>query len=291
MSESEHEGSRAARRGADQAETARANRRWWDDEANDYYAEHGTFLGDDDFVWGPEGLREADAGLLGDVRGKRLLEIGAGAAQCSRFAARHGARVVASDLSGGMLRQGLDLNRRFAVMRGLSVPLVQCDASRLPFADGSFDTVFTSYGVVPFVADSGAVMAEAARVLRPGGRFVFSTTHPIRWALPDDPGYPGLTVVSSYFDRTPYVEEKSGAATYVEHHRTMGDRVRELTAAGLRLIDLVEPEWPDKNQQAWGGWSPLRGALIPGTAIYVCEKQQRWSPPTVGGFPSTLARC
>ena len=272
MRESGQDGERAGRRGADPAETARANRRWWDGEANDYYAEHGAFLGDDDFVWGPEGLREADADLLGKVVGKRLLEIGAGAAQCSRFAARLGAQVVATDLSSGMLRQGHDLNRRFTVELGLTVPLVQCDASRLPFGDDSFDTVFTSYGVVPFVADSGAVMAEAARVLRPGGRFVFSTTHPIRWALPDEPGYPGLTVGSSYFDRTPYVEERSGTATYVEHHRTMGDRVRELTAAGLRLVDLVEPEWPDENQHVWGGWSPLRGALIPGTAIFVCEK-------------------
>jgi SAM-dependent methyltransferase len=264
--------SRAGRRGADAVETARANRTWWDVEADDYYAEHGAFLGDDDFVWGPEGLREADAGLLGEVRGRALLEIGAGAAQCSRYAARHGALVVATDISGGMLRQGLDLNLRFTVESGLTLPLVQCDAGSLPFGDGSFDTVFTSYGAVPFVADSAAVMAEAARVLRPGGRFIFSTTHPMRWMLPDDPGYPGLTVSSSYFDRTPYVEEESGVTTYVEHHRTLGDRVRELTAAGLRLVDLVEPEWPDENQQVWGGWSPLRGALIPGTAIFVCEK-------------------
>ncbi|MEO8519070.1 MAG: methyltransferase domain-containing protein [Dermatophilaceae bacterium] len=272
MSESGQDRGEAGRRQADPAETARANRRWWDDEANDYYAEHGAFLGDDDFVWGPEGLRERDVGLLGELRGKQLLEIGAGAAQCSRFAARHGARVVATDLSGGMLRRGHSLNVRFAVEQGLTVPLAQCDACSLPFADGSFDTVFTSYGVVPFVADSAAVMAEAARVLRPGGRFVFSTTHPIRWALPDDPGYPGLTIASSYFDRTPYVEARSGTTTYVEHHRTLGDRVRELTAAGLRLVDLVEPEWPDENKQVWGAWSPLRGALIPGTAIFVCEK-------------------
>jgi SAM-dependent methyltransferase len=127
---------------------------------------------------------------------------------------------------------------------------------------------------VPFVADSAALMGQASRVLRPGGRFVFSTTHPIRWALPDDPGYPGLMVSSSYFDRTPYVEQSTGtgAASYVEHHRTLGDRVRELTAAGLRLVDLVEPEWPSDHEQIWGGWSPLRGALIPGTAIFVCEK-------------------
>lgn len=268
--------SEAARRVADPVETARANRSWWDAEADSYYTEHGSFLGDDDFVWGPEGLREADAGLLGDVRGRRLLEIGAGAAQCSRYAARLGASVVATDISGGMLRQGRDLNVRFTVESGLAVPLVQCDATQLPFADRSFDTVFTSYGAVPFVADSASLMAQAARVLRQGGRFVFSTTHPIRWALPDDPGYPGLTVSSSYFDRTPYVEVEvtgSGAASYVEHHRTLGDRVRELTAAGLRLVDLVEPEWPEENQQVWGGWSPLRGALIPGTAIFVCEKQ------------------
>ena len=266
------EGDHAGRRGAGLAETARANRAWWDVEADDYYAEHGAFLGDDDFVWGPEGLREADARLLGDVRGKQLLEIGAGAAQCTRYATRLGARVVATDISGGMLQHGLELNRRFTLATGLTAPLAQCDAARLPFADRSFDTVFTSYGAVPFVADSAAVMAEASRVLRPGGRFVFSTTHPIRWALPDDPGYPGLTVTSSYFDRTPYVEQESGVTTYVEHHRTLGDRVREITAAGLRLLDLVEPEWPDENQQVWGGWSPLRGALIPGTAIFVCEK-------------------
>ena len=263
----------AARREADPIETALANRTWWDVEADGYYAEHGSFLGDDDFVWGPEGLREAEAGLLGEIRGAQLLEIGAGAAQCSRYAARRGASVVATDISGGMLRKGADLNRRFTAQSGLTVPLVQCDATSLPFADCSFDVVFTSYGAVPFVADSAALMAQVARVLRPGGGFVFSTTHPIRWALPDDPGYPGLTVSSSYFDRTPYVEQESGATTYVEHHRTLGDRVRELTAAGLCLLDLVEPEWPDENQQVWGGWSPLRGALIPGTAIFVCEKR------------------
>ena len=271
--ETETDQSVAARRDTGPVETARANRAWWDIEADGYYAEHGTFLGDDDFVWGPEGLRESDAGLLGEVGGKDLLEIGAGAAQCSRYVARQGARVVATDLSGGMLRQGAGLNRQFTAATRMTVPLVQCDATSLPFADSSFDVVFTSYGAVPFVADSAALMAQAARVLRPGGRFVFSTTHPIRWALPDDPGYPGLTVSSSYFDRTPYVEQESGSASYVEHHRTLGDRVRELTAAGLVLVDLVEPEWPDENQQVWGGWSPLRGSLVPGTAIYLCRKQ------------------
>ena len=140
-------------------------------------------------------------------------------------------------------------------------------------ADASFDIVCSAYGAVPFVADSAAVMREAARVLRPGGRWVFSVSHPIRWSFPDDPGEGGLTVRDSYFDRRPYVEfDDRGLPTYAEHHRTLGDRVREIAAAGLRLVDVVEPEWPAGLTEVWGGWSPLRGRLIPGTAIFVTVK-------------------
>jgi hypothetical protein len=48
--------------------------------------------------------------------------------------------------------------------------------------------------------------------------------------------------------------------------------VREIVAAGLVLTDLVEPEWPADNTQVWGGWSPLRGRLLPGTSIYCCRR-------------------
>ncbi len=263
------EEAQALRRSAGPAETVAANRRWWDTEAESYYAEHGWFLGDQDLVWGPEGLREADAHLLGEVAGRRVLEIGAGAAQGSRYVSARGAQVVATDLSMGMLRTAVRVHPAGAP----SLPLVQCDGAVLPFGAAVFDVVFTAYGVLPFVADSAAVLQEVARVLRPGGRLVFSATHPLRWALPDDPGPEGLVVRFSYFDRTPYVEQgPSGAASYVEHHRTLGDRVREITAAGLRLVDLVEPEWPADNASTWGGWSPLRGALVPGTAIFVAAK-------------------
>ena len=259
------------RRDADQLETVRANRAWWDAEAADYYAEHGALLGDTELTWGPEGLRESSAHLLGDVAGMRVLEVGCGGGQCSRWVAGQGAAaVVASDVSRAMLDRADRINATMADST-LRVPLVQCDGAALPFPDQAFDVVFTAYGVVPFVADSARVMAEAGRVLRPGGRFVFSTTHPVRWAMPDDPGEPGLRVTQSYFDRTPYVEQdRSGQATYVEHHRTFGDRIREIVAAGLRVVDVVEPEWPEANLETWAGWSQLRGRLIPGTAIFVC---------------------
>ncbi|MEU4755126.1 class I SAM-dependent methyltransferase, partial [Micromonospora tulbaghiae] len=163
-------------------------------------------------------------------------------------------------------------SRVFAVR----VPLVQADALALPFADAAFDAVCTAFGAIPFVDDSAAAMREVARVLRPGGRWVFSVTHPMRWIFLDDPGEGGLTAVHSYFDRSPYVEQdEHGVATYVEQHRTLGDRIRELVGAGFRLLDLVEPEWPAGHEGIWGQWSPLRGRLFPGTAIFVAEKPAR----------------
>src|SRR3954467_9847396 len=79
------------RRPAGQEESVRANRRWWDAAAPAYLAEHGSDLGDTDFLWCPEGLREADAHLLGDVAGRRVLEIGCGSAPCARWLLAAGA--------------------------------------------------------------------------------------------------------------------------------------------------------------------------------------------------------
>lgn len=258
------------RRVATQTESAAASRRWWDAEADAYYQEHREVLGDVELMWGPEGVYESELGLLGDVAGQDVLEFGAGAAQGSRWCARAGARTVATDISGAMLARGRALD---AGSQTRAPSYVQCDATRLPFGDATFDTVFSAYGALPFVADSQGLLREVARVLRPGGRLVFSVSHPIRWALPDVPGEVGLTVRQSYFDRNAYVEaDAAGRATYVEHHRTIGDRVREIVTTGLRLTDLIEPQWPDGATHEWGGWSRLRGRLIPGTAIFVCRR-------------------
>ena len=193
----------AMRRAAGDEESRAASRSWWDHRADAYLEEHGAFLGEARFVWCPEGLSESEAGLLGDVRDRRVLEVGCGAAQCARWLLAAGADPVALDLSAAMLLRG----REVGAATGLAVPLIQADATRLPFADASFDMACSAYGAVPFVADSGAVMAEVARVLRPGGRWVFSVTHPVRWSFPDDAGAGRAGRGDSYWDRRPYVEQ------------------------------------------------------------------------------------
>ncbi len=242
-----------------------ANRRDWDAYAAEYQATHGEFLRDTGFVWGPEGCEEADLQVLGDVTDLDVLELGCGAAQCARSLVLRGARAVGLDLSIEQLRH----SRRIDHARGTGVPLVCATATHLPLATDSFDVVFSAFGALQFVEDGERLLSEVTRVLRPGGRFAFSVTHPVRWCMPDDAGEDGLRVTLSYFDRTPYVEQDDdGRATYVEHHRTLGDWVRLLARHGFALTDLVEPEWPEGHERIWGGWGPIRGALVPGTAIF-----------------------
>ncbi|MEJ7630547.1 MAG: class I SAM-dependent methyltransferase [Nocardioidaceae bacterium] len=250
-------------------ETLRANRADWDRTADDYQREHGEFLRDVGFVWCPEGLDEAEARLLGDVDGRRVLEIGCGAGQCSRWLVTRGASVAGVDLS---LRQ-LQHSRRIDDSTAISVPTACATATSLPIASGSVDIVCSAFGAFPFIVDIGVALGEVARVLRPGGRLVFSVVHPTRWMFPDDPSADGLTVSRSYFDRTPYVEtDATGRPTYVEPHHTLEDWTRALVGAGLTLTYLHEPAWPAGHDRVWGAWGPVRGMLVPGTLIISAAK-------------------
>ncbi|AKK10992.1 class I SAM-dependent methyltransferase [Corynebacterium uterequi] len=237
---------------------AQAHRRHWDDDADRYHRDHAHYV--DGFYWCPEMLDEAEARLLGDVRGARVLEIGCGSAGCARWLAQHStARLVAGiDLSREMLRHA----------PATEAALVQGDALHLPFSDAKFDVAFSAFGALPFLPDATSALREIRRVLRPGAAFVFSVNHPMRWVFPDDPGPAGLTATYSYFDRVYEEHDASGQLTYSEYHRTFSDWITALTAAGFRLEGVVEPEWPAELTETWGQWSPLRGRLFPGTIIF-----------------------
>lgn len=235
---------------------ARVSRAHWDSDAARYVSEHAYYL--DDFHWCPERLTEDQAHLLGDVRGKRILELGAGTAPCSAWVAAHGGIAIAQDISRGMLSRS-DRSAVFAV---------QSDAAALPFVSQSFDATFSSFGALPFLADLPGALREVRRVLKPGGRCVLASNHPMAWVFPDDPGPIGLLAQVPYFQSVYEEFAEDGERTYAEYHHTVGDWIRAHAAAGLLLEDVVEPEWRP-GTPAWGQWSELRGSVFPGTAIFV----------------------
>ena len=268
MEQQPHRPVRVERRPVSEQESRRANGPDWDNYADEYQATHGEYLGDVGFLWGPEGWTEEQLRILGpDLAGKDVLEVGSGAGQCSRWLVSQGARAIGLDLSHRQLQHSLRIDDQ----SGFAVPVVQGTGTDLPFADAAFDIVFSAFGALQFVNDIEHAVAEARRVLRPGGIFAFSITHPTRWMFPDDPSEEGLVASQSYWDRTPYVEvdDETGVVSYVEHHRTLGDWVAILAGAGLRITRLEEPEWPEGHERIWGGWSHIRGKYTPGTAIFV----------------------
>lgn len=136
----------------------------FDHVASRYDLMNDLMSGGFDRVWG-EALRTAVHAGPGDV----VLDLAAGTGTSSASLARDGARVVACDLSEGMLEEG----RR----RHPEIEFVQGDATALEFADDTFDAVTISYGLRN-VEDPRAALREMARVTRPGGRLVvceFST--------------------------------------------------------------------------------------------------------------------
>jgi 2-polyprenyl-3-methyl-5-hydroxy-6-metoxy-1,4-benzoquinol methylase len=105
--------------------------------------------------------------LLGDVRGKRVLDVGCGDGDLAVELARRGATVVGLDASPAMIAAA----RARAERAAMPVTFATGTAEALPFAPGSFDVV-VAVTILCFVADGAPAFAEAARVLRPGGAFV-----------------------------------------------------------------------------------------------------------------------
>jgi len=111
--------------------------------------------------------RDLVLGLIGDVAGRRVLDVGCGDGVLALELRRRGAEVTAIDLSQAMIAAA----RQRALKQRADVGLAVAEVARLPFAPQSFDLV-TAITILCFVADAAPVFDELARVLRPGGRLV-----------------------------------------------------------------------------------------------------------------------
>ena len=163
--------------------------------------------------------------------GSRVLDVACGTGDLCRTLEPAGHDVVGLDFSIGMLRAAR-----------CSAPLVRADALRLPFANAAFDGITCGFGLRNFVAP-GPVLAECARVLRPGGRIalleIAEPASPLvraghtlyfRHVVPfvgglfsDRAAYRYLPASTAYLPPLPVLFELAGAAGIVDvSHRTLG---------------------------------------------------------------------
>src|SRR5215203_3467392 len=96
--------------------------------------------------------------------GEKILDLATGTGWTSRLAAKRGAQVIGADISADLLA----FAAKQAKAEGLNITYQLGDAESLPFADGEFDAVISTCGVM-FASRPEAAAAELARVCRKGG--------------------------------------------------------------------------------------------------------------------------
>lgn len=223
--------------------------------------------------YGPGLPTETELRLLGNVAGKRVLELGCGAGAAAVALAKQGARVVAVDESASQIAQ----TRWIAEQHQVRLELRQGDLADLAFVRADAIDAALSVYTLGTVDDLDRVFRQVHRVLRPEAPLVVSLPHPAFRAV--DPGGGPPTVRRAYFDRTPVpwperLEGPDGAGERsdgLDYTRTVADVFTSLTRANFRVDVVLEPE-PGAGATRDPWWSPAM-AWIPSTLIVRARKQ------------------
>lgn len=185
----------------------------------------------DDSPYNAHYERPAMISLVGDVTGRRVLDVGCGPGALSEWLADHGASVIGIDVSPEMIRIAstrLDNRARF-IVADATEPL-----SFLPSA--SVDLVVASL-VLHYVCDWVGVLAEWNRVLAPGGAAVFSTHHPtMDWQLDTPDDYFAVKQVTDSWT----LDANEFPVTF--WRRPLTAMTEAIAAAGFFIEALVEPQ-------------------------------------------------
>jgi SAM-dependent methyltransferase len=200
---------------------------WWQDEFTD-----GA-----DPEYEEQILPLAAAHLAGTTR---VLDVGCGEGQVSRLAVRTGGRAVGVDPTWAQLT--------VAARRGGGPLYAGAVAGRLPFRDASFDAVVACL-VFEHIDDVDAALGEVARVLEPGGRFLFFLNHPLLQA-PGSGWIDDHILMEQYWRIGPYLiedttmEEMDKDVVLPFVHRPLSRYVNAMADAGLLIQRMEEPVPP-----------------------------------------------
>jgi SAM-dependent methyltransferase len=224
----------------------------WDAYAEAYQAQ--VQLSTSVVSYSPDIPTEAELRLLGDLKGKRVLDLGCGGGQAAITFAKQGARPLGVDYSATQLAWA----RRLAEAEEVRVEFRQGDLAELAFVRAdSLDLVFSA-DVFQYVEDLDRVFRQTHRVLKVGAPLVFSVPHPAYQmlrgdgsgsddgdgsAVDADLGAPP-SLRRAYFDRSPLMRRRDAGGESVvltEYPRTLGDLYAGLARASYRVELVLEP--------------------------------------------------
>ncbi|HET9437693.1 MAG TPA: class I SAM-dependent methyltransferase [Gaiellaceae bacterium] len=222
-----------------------ANRGVWTESNRQYTdAQADRAWRAEEITWGMFGVPESEVGVLGNVDGLDIVDLGCGTGYFSAWFAKRGGRPVGVDITPAQL----DTARRLQAETGIEFPLLEASAEDVPLPDASFDLAFSEYGASIW-CDSHRWIPEAHRLLRPGGRLVFLRNSVIVMlcALDDEEATSEtLQRAQRGMHRIEWPDDE-GVNFYLGH----GDLFRLLRTTGFEvesLIELYAPEGAETHE-------------------------------------------
>ncbi len=161
-----------------------------------------------------------------DIRsGSKVLDVAAGNGNASLAAARRWCDVTSTDYVPSLLESG----RARALADGMTLTFQEADAENLPFADGSFDNVMSTFGVM-FTPNQAQAAAEMARVCRSGGRIGLAS-----WT-PDSFIGQLFKTIGKYIPPAPGVTSPSAWGTRARIEELFADSARDITVTSREFV-------------------------------------------------------
>jgi SAM-dependent methyltransferase len=209
----------------------KANAEYTDQKARESWAK-------EEIDWGMFSGLESELNTLGEVSGKDVIELGCGTAYFGAWLAKRGARVTGVDVTPAQLETA----RRLQQETGLDMRFVEASAEDVPLPDASFDLAVSEYGASIW-CDPELWIAEAARLLRPGGRLVFLCNSTLSILCAPDEGLVQEQLMRSQFELGRF--EWPGEDEGVNYHIPHGEWIRILRANGFEIEALHERQAPE----------------------------------------------
>jgi SAM-dependent methyltransferase len=190
------------------------------------------------FRSGADTLQSFEVEEIGDVEGKTFLHLQCHFGLDTLSWARRGARATGVDFAP----KAIERARALAAEAGIDAEFVCSDVLELPkVLTGSFDIVYTSFGVLAWIPDLARWANVVSHFTRPGGVFYIAEYHPITFVMDDDPTVTEPRVRYPYWSRTePIALSGPGGNTQYGWPFSMGDVVTSLADAGFRIEWLHE---------------------------------------------------
>lgn len=196
-------------------------------------------------------------GKLGDVTGKSVLCLGCGTGEEAAYIiSKRPKNVVGVDIAEGLIK--------LAEKNVTGVDFHTMDMEKLTFANNTFDIVYSSL-VMHYIKDWLPTLSQVKRVLKPGGRFLFSTHHPVKWGANTERHGHALKAVLG-FNRPESNQERcevygdylnlvkitdtigDGQFPITYYNRPISMMLTDFRRVGFEMVDMMEPKATDQSK-------------------------------------------